>query len=539
MPNPQRPSPRTLAIVALAAIAVAAVAGSFYLVRTRNVPTPPTVVRSATTNSMASSPGGSVTPGATTALSGWLITSQNLRKLIAADPALAAQVFDSTRTVLLAANAQGDVPSGWRTVLGMHYTSLSECTAHCSHFAGRSSAPQQHAIALYDDEDWARTPPGEQQNPCASMAHFVHIADRTNVSTIVAPDQNLADPGVITSYQGGETQNWQTFLRLGLASCAAASGATGYHIMSQAFESHWCGNKAGECGGSESDFVNFVTEAALQARARNPDIRLTIGLGANPRYEVTPAELYQDASDVNSMVEGSWMNLVGPRSAAITVPFLLSVVDGAPVTTHTSILFAGNGGTLSTTQPATGQPTALSLAQKGTSETFVSPQTLPGGSVLSPGAYEFQYWTGTGSGFATLALSFGYCSDSACNERTSVTNSGQRWDAVIGPNSRGAASPGGALTTTASTQLPPGGSYHLFWGIQVVSPGTFDLEFGSGAAATNLATPVLFDRTADGRVALAPWPNPAGQMPAASAPTTPNAVPTPTPFRHHRRRFVP
>jgi hypothetical protein len=73
----------------------------------------------------------------------------------------------------------------------------------------------------------------------------------------------------------------------------------------------------------------------------------------------------------------------------------------------------------------------------------------------------------------------------------------------------------------------------------VVSPGSFDLEFGSGAAATNLATAVLFDRTADGHLALAASPNPSGQMPTASAPTTPSAVPTPTTFHHHHRRFFP
>jgi hypothetical protein len=164
---------------------------------------------------------------------------------------------------------------------------------------------------------------------------------------------------------------------------------------------------------------------------------------------------------------------------------------------------------------------------------------LPGGSVLSPGAYDFQFWTGPGSGSATLALSFGYCSDPACSQRTSVTNPGQRWEAVIGPNSRGAASSGGALTTTAPTQLPPGGPYRLFWSLQVVSPGSVTLEYGSHAAATNLATPVLFDRAADGRLALASSSNSSEQVPAGTTPTTPSAVTTPPTFRHHRRRFFP
>ncbi len=79
------------------------------------------------------------------------------------------------------------------------------------------------------------------------MAQFVSSAKHLGLTTIVAPDQNLADPGIVTTCHGGESENWQTYLRLGLASCGAASGADRLHIMSQAFESHWCGNKAGAC----------------------------------------------------------------------------------------------------------------------------------------------------------------------------------------------------------------------------------------------------------------------------------------------------
>ena len=42
--------------------------------------------------------------------------------------------------------------------------------------------------------------------------------------------------------------------------------------------------------GGEADFVNFVTQASLQAKAVNPKLIVTAGLSTNPRYNPTAAD---------------------------------------------------------------------------------------------------------------------------------------------------------------------------------------------------------------------------------------------------------
>ena len=164
-------------------------------------------------------------------------------------------------------------------------------------------------IVLYDDERWKKTPSAEQKDPCNYMQQFTRLAHAKGFATIMAPDQNLASPLVGSGYQGGESENWQASLRLGLGTCAARTGTERYHIMAQPFESHWGPTPERIFAGGEADFVNFVTQAALQAKAVNPKLVITAGLSTNPRYRPTAQILYQESVDVQHIVDGFWLNL--------------------------------------------------------------------------------------------------------------------------------------------------------------------------------------------------------------------------------------
>lgn len=204
-----------------------------------------------------------------------------------------------------------------------------------------------------------------------------------------------------------------------------------------------------------------MIQAALQAKAVNPNIQLTEGLGANVRYNVTAQDMYRDASDIGNLVDGSCMNLVGSSAAQMTLDFFQMIAGNAAVTRHTSVLFAGAGSALGTAQPSGSTASAINLSQVGTTTTFLSTGTVPGGTTLPAGAYEFQNWTGSGTGTATVDLNFGYCLDATCSQKTPIGQSGHPWQAVISPDGHGAAVPGGALTTSSPTALRAGGTYHL------------------------------------------------------------------------------
>jgi hypothetical protein len=323
------------------------------------------------------------------------------------------------------------------------------------------------------------------------MASFVSAAKGAGLHTIVAPDLSLASPALLTTSRGGETQNWQTYLRLGLAACAAAAQPNDYHIMSQTVESHWCRHQHRGCQGSESDFVNFVTQAGLQARAVDPLVQLSFGLAANPDYDVTAAQMYQDAVDVQGLVNNIWMNLVGPSAPELTLDLFNEIEALRPVTPRSSVLFAGNG-SFGLTVPTASTPFSLDLSQPGATATFASAETVPGGTTIPAGDYELQYWTGPGRGVATVSMAFGYCRDTACTQRVPLIARGA-WNAVLAPNQRGAATPGGALTTTSRVKIPGGRPHRLYWSVTATTPAAFSLLFGSASDPTNLATPVLFD----------------------------------------------
>lgn len=447
---------------------------------------------------------------------GWIIEGSGLAAMSASNPSLTQKYFDSPDTIVLADDSSNpnQVPAGWSSIPAEHFTSVQgPCALPCYGISTDLQpllSQNNVQIGMYDNEHWNKTPAGEQPIPCTEMPNFVSTANSMGLTSIAAPDQNLASPQVYTpGYQGGESENWQTFLRLGYAACAAASGAKYFHIMNQSYEAYWCGNPEGLCQGGEADFINYATQAALQAKAVNPNVILTDGVSTSTRYfnqagDPDPASgIYQDASDVADIVNTVWLNVIGT-----TVPAALNVLsdidNNVPVSVHKSVLFAQPGGVMGVAQPTGSSASSMDLSTTGNTSVFVSPTSIPGGTTIPAGTYEFQYWTGPGTGTATLKLNLGYCQGDTCANRVRISPpNGQHWEPVIAPGAAGAAVPDGALTTTAATTLPAGGPYHLYWSVQVLSPGQFSLNYGGGGAATNIATPILFDEVTGAVVPLA------------------------------------
>jgi hypothetical protein len=332
---------------------------------------------------------------------------------------------------------------------------------------------------MYDNENWRYTPQNEKTDVCSYMKQFAQLANANHFASIMAPDQNLASPGVITSYQGGETENWQTYLRLGLGTCAGASGAPAYHIMAQPFQTHWCGGQGGACEGSEADFTNFVTQAALQGRAVNPGLLLTAGLTTNLRYNSTPQALYQDSLNVRKNINGFWLNVPGnPPNAGVAVQYLEMLSGLVP-------FYFGPDQTLSAAFPKDSAPEVLPLSRSSGQTIFESNSALPAGSVIPAGTYTLQPWSDGSNGSAAVSIEVGYCTPPACGGKTPLIGPG-RWNAQIPADDAGSIL---SYTTVTPTRLPPGGPYRLYVAVQVQSGGGFGLRFNAAAASTNLAIP--------------------------------------------------
>jgi hypothetical protein len=435
---------------------------------------------------------------------GWIIEGDQLQDLLSYLPSnLPATYFNSRDTVVLKNFTGGSnpVPRGWHSQMGGHYTSFashgcgSGCVSLQRDLAAGKLNTQPKPIALYDDENWARTPGAEQRNPCGAMSQFVAAAHQHGLTTIVAPDQDLAAPGVITSYQGGESENWQTYLRLGLGACAAQSESEWYHVMSQPFEAHWCGNPLGKCQSSESDFVNFVTQAALQAKADNPNVKISDGLSTSPKYfgnfrgaATLAGIMYRDYADVQRVVNSVWLNVVGRNADTTTLYFLAMINNKAHTDRRSSVFFLHADKSAQNSQPNGGAASMFALHAKGSDLIFTSRQTLNRRTALPAGTGEFQFWTDGNSGqTAKIGVTLGYCDGGSCEHRHTIKQLNLR---VYG-GAKGSVTQNGAFTAPGVTLPNKPVPYHLYVQLTVESGAPFNLLYGAGSAPTNLSTPVL------------------------------------------------
>lgn len=176
------------------------------------------------------------------------------------------------------------------------------------------------AAVLYDVEDWALTPAAQQRNPAEYEAAGHRLARARGVVFIAAPAMDLvrvldpSGPGTVA----------QRFLSLGLIG-QAARNADIVDIQAQGLE-------------GSSQYTSFVTAAAAQAKAANPDVKVLAGLSTNPAGRaISAAVLAQDAESVRGAVDGYWLNIPSSGTACptcgtarpqVAVPWLEQLLGG-------------------------------------------------------------------------------------------------------------------------------------------------------------------------------------------------------------------
>ncbi len=157
------------------------------------------------------------------------------------------------------------------------------------------------AAVLYDVEDWALTPKAQQRNPAEYEAEGHRLARARGVVFIAAPAMDLVrvlDPN-------GSGTVAQRFLNLDLIG-QAARNADVVDIQAQGLE-------------GSSQYTSFVTAAAAQAKAANPDVKVLAGLSTNPSGRtISAAVLARDAESVRGVLDGYWLNIPSSGTACPT-----------------------------------------------------------------------------------------------------------------------------------------------------------------------------------------------------------------------------
>lgn len=254
--------------------------------------------------------------GATRAASAmtWVVDRQALAELGGAGMSQnqLTELFDNSHTYLVGTSASGAESAytgAWTTPRSATVTDLRA-----------ADFSRGEAAVLYDDEDWSLTPQAQQRDPGKYEAEGYRLARADGVEFIAAPALDLVhvlDPD-------GSGPLAQRFLNLDVIG-EAARYADAVDIQAQSLE-------------GTAQYASFVTAAARQARAANPDVTVLAGLSTNPSGRaVGSSVLAQDANAVRGVVDGYWLNIpsagtacpqCGTADPQAAVPWLEQLLTG-------------------------------------------------------------------------------------------------------------------------------------------------------------------------------------------------------------------
>ena len=225
----------------------------------------------------------------------WMISLSAVKHLREADPSgtLDRRFFADPGSFVMnrTKGAQG-FPEGWRSVPTATYPSYAALEKALQ----GGAVPAEVKAIIYDNESWTFTPPEEQHDLDRFeklAANAIHHAGRLLIATPAADLVPVLNPKVERG------QRYDEYLRLGIARMAAR-WADVYEIQAQ---------------GSEDNlalYTRFVKEAAAQARAANPKVRIFAGLSTNPSGKrVTAKQLFDAVQATREAVDGYWLNIPG------------------------------------------------------------------------------------------------------------------------------------------------------------------------------------------------------------------------------------
>ncbi len=160
------------------------------------------------------------------------------------------------------------------------------------------SLPSWVRAVLYDNEAWSFTPEVEQRAPGRYMAMAAELVHRHHLLFLASPGL-----GLTTVLRPDVTRRAAAYLKLGLAA-QAATAADVVNIQAQSLER------------SIGAYVDFVKQAAAQARRAHRGITVLAGISSNPSgAPVSAAQLKRAVAGARPYVDGYWMNIPSPGPA--------------------------------------------------------------------------------------------------------------------------------------------------------------------------------------------------------------------------------
>ncbi len=220
----------------------------------------------------------------------WIVSLNELRRLLALAPSLSGQFFNTPRTFVTGVSEstlqQLGLPAAVPTATFDSETALSQAVSRHQLRSGTEAV-------LYDDEHWSLTPRTQQLHPAQYYSRAAQVAHRHGLLLIAAPATNLV---AALAPKTRKSQTFAEFLRLGIAS-AVAHNADVYDVQGQSAEA------------ATSSYAAFVRLADAQAEAAHPGVAVLAGISTNPQGpKQRDNVLLRAVMATQSFLAGYWLN---------------------------------------------------------------------------------------------------------------------------------------------------------------------------------------------------------------------------------------
>jgi hypothetical protein len=220
----------------------------------------------------------------------WLLHGPGVAVIAADDRA--SRLLDNTRPFIMRGRDVQAIPPGWNAIPFASFTSFRAL----KNALERSTLTPDVKGVMYDNEKWKFTPEEEQRDPAHYERLAADLAHSRSLLFLAAPAVDL----VAVLAPESSSKRYDTYLRLGIAADAARY-ADVVDIQAQ---------------GSERNvtvYANFVTQAAAQARAANPQVLVLAGVSTNPSgQQVTADDIVRAIAATRDSVDGYWLNIPRP-----------------------------------------------------------------------------------------------------------------------------------------------------------------------------------------------------------------------------------
>jgi hypothetical protein len=214
----------------------------------------------------------------------WVVVPGTVRAIAEADAGVAERIFGSRDAIVL---------GGWPgATTGQAWASYAQFADDVE----TGSISRDVGVAMYDPENWERTPLGERLDPLGSIEAFCALARSNGYYVLITPHANLVSvPESIHARRAGETRE-EAFLRSGIVEASAAN-ADAIETQPQKMQRDPPAYRA------------FVEATARLARDVKSDVQVMSGLSTHPGYTAT-TEMLRDAwASVRDIVDGHYLSL--------------------------------------------------------------------------------------------------------------------------------------------------------------------------------------------------------------------------------------